>query len=267
MLNFASHELNDWRETSQTFEYISAPKTTKTTTAKILAEKILIPAATAEIVRPRLSARLEKSLQNFSATLITGRAGTGKTAFAADFARQNRYDVAWYKTDSTDSKWKVFLGYLSECLRAFKSETAPEAKDSKQSANAETLTVTESLAEQFATLDTAKPLLLIIDDLHSVFDADWFDEFFNALISLPSANVKLLLLARSLPSFPLWRLRSKQVLDVLDEKMLGFTMQETIELFESRRLSVGSARLAQSNAYGRIAKLREIAEKLQTGQN
>jgi hypothetical protein len=97
--------------------------------------------------------------------------------------------------------------------------------------------------------------------LHSVYDADWFVEFFNALLALPTANVRVLLLARSAPPFPLWRLRSKHVLDVVDEKLLAFTVPETIELFRNYRLSENAARVAHKRAYGRIAKIKEIAEK------
>jgi ATP/maltotriose-dependent transcriptional regulator MalT len=123
MLNFASQELGEWRETHQSFEQFSASETTKSNTVKILADKIVMPSVSAEIARPRLFNHLNKSLHNYSATIVTGRAGTGKTAFAADFARQSGYGVAWYKADATDIDWKVFLGYLSESLRQFKSDS------------------------------------------------------------------------------------------------------------------------------------------------
>ncbi|HXG83907.1 MAG TPA: AAA family ATPase [Pyrinomonadaceae bacterium] len=265
MLNFASHELDDWRETNQTFEQFPAPSKKKIETVKILADKIVIPVVSAEIARPRLSAHLKKSLRNFSATLVTGRAGTGKTAFAADFIRQNAYSAAWYKADTTDTDWKVFLQYLSESLRPYKSEAVTEAGENKQSTNAESQSVTESLAAQFAVLDTEKPLLVVLDDLHSVFDADWFGEFFNGLLSLPAPNVRLLLLARAAPSFPLWRLRSKQVLDVMDEKLMAFTLEETIKLFQKYKLPRKAARLAHKRAYGRIAKLKEVAGNTKSG--
>lgn len=265
MLNFASHELSGWRETNQTFESFSVPSKKKNETVKILADKIIMPAVSAEIARPRLSTHLEKSLQNFSATLVTGRAGTGKTTFAADFARQNGYSAAWYKTDTTDADWKVFIGYLSESLRRYKSESAKKTDENKQSVNAENLSVTESLAAQFAAIETEKPLLVVLDDLHSVYDADWFGEFFNALLSLPTPNVRVLLLARAAPSFPLWRLRSKQVLDVMDEKLMAFTLEETIELFQKYKLPQKAASLAHKYAYGRIAKLKEVAGNVGNG--
>lgn len=262
MLNFASQELDGWLDSNQTLAEISVSDKAPPTCIKILAEKIAVPDVSAEIERPRLNAHLEKSLQNFSAALLTGRAGTGKTAFAADYARLCGSNVAWYKTDQTDTDWKVFLGYLSESLRRFKTGAAqPAGVENGWFAASENLTVTESLAAQFARVDSEKPLLVVLDDLHSVFDADWFGEFFNALLSVPTPNVNLLLLARTAPPFPLWRMRSKQVLDVIDEKLLAFTPEETNELFRKYELSIGAARAAHKRAYGKVGALLDICRE------
>lgn len=262
MLNFASQEFDGWRETTQTFERISRPAAAPSRSLKILAGKIAVPPDSAEIKRPRLYSHLEKSLRNYSAALITGRAGTGKTAFAADFARQTGGGVAWYKTDTTDTDWKVFLGYLAESLREFKSGTAePDDSQNERFFGGGVSSVTESLAARFAVIDPEKPLLVVLDDLHSVFDAEWFGEFFNALLSLPTPNVQLLLLARTAPPFPLWRLRSKQVLDVIDEKLLSFTAEETVALFKKYKLPNGAARAAHQRAYGKVAALVDICQK------
>ncbi len=239
--------------------------TCKPEALNILAEKIRVPDdASSIIARARLVAHVEKSLAQFSSTLVTGRVGTGKTTLAAEFAKQKDYGVAWYKIETLESEWKVFLAYLTESLRQSQAdselfqqiETADEIENSS---------ITESLAARFALLETEKPLLVVLDDLHSVYDADWFSEFFNALLSLPAPNVRVLLLARAAPSFPIWRLRSKHVLDVVDEKLLAFTVAETVELFRGYGLSETAARAAHKRAYGKIAKLREIAEKKADG--
>lgn len=257
MLNFASNELIELSEINYNFDYSSTPTTHRTDAVKILAEKISLPMTKAEIERQRLFTHLEKSLAQFSSTLVTGRVGTGKTALALDFAKQKNYAVAWYKIEMTDCDWKVFLGYLTQSLRQFQVNSEYAA----QPAETENLSVTDSLASLFARVETEKPLLVVLDDLHSVYDCDWFGEFFNALLSLPTQNVRVLMLARSAPPFPLWRLRSKHVLDVVDEKLLAFTVPETIELFRHYKLSENAARSAHKRAFGRIAKLREIAEK------
>ena len=271
MLNFASHELGDWRENNNSFDFTSAPPQTKSSAVKILADKIRLPQTAAEdasivVRRPRLFAHLEKSLAHFSATLLTGRTGTGKTALAAEFAERGLKNedvacVAWYKAETTDSDWKVFSSYFAESLQPCKTDFNQSKSNKNLAQIGGDQTVTDALAVQFAALDAEKPLLIVLDDLHSVFDAEWFVEFFNALLSLPAPNVRLLLLARSQPPFPLWRLRSKHALDVLDEKLLAFTSDETVEFFQNYKLSQNAARFAHKSAYGRIAKLKKIAEK------
>lgn len=276
MLNFASNELSDLRENNNSFDFVSHSKQSKPSRIKILAEKICVPQVSEEetsivVRRPRLFAHLEKSLAHFSATLLTGRTGTGKTALAAEFARhvaqkEDASRVAWYKTETTDGEWKVFLSYFAESLLAAAANDCealrPNHIDAPVFVDKES--VTDALAAQFAALDEEKPLLIVLDDLHSVFDADWFAEFFNALLSLPAPNVRLLMLARSQPSFPLWRLRSKHALDVMDEKLLAFTPEETVEFFRNYSLSQNAAQFAHKSAYGRIAKIKEIAEKKRT---
>lgn len=274
MFSFASHELSELRESgdANSFDFTgigsgAATARAKTSAVKIIADKIRVPEAEEEaahaVRRPRLFAHLEKSLAHFSATFITGRTGTGKTALAADFARRNLESedfaaVAWYKTDATDSDWTTFLSYFTESLKTCGINFVKTKSDKTSPQNE---SVTNALDDLFAALDCKKPLLIVLDDLHSVFDADWFSEFFNALLSLPAANARVLMLARTAPPFPLWRLRSKHALDVMDEKLLAFTTEETVELFQNYNLPKTTARTAHKVAYGKIAKLVEIAEK------
>ena len=261
MLNFASNEPFEPSEINYNFDFASTPTTRKSDAVKILAEKISLPVTKGEVERQRLFMHLEKSLLQFASTLVTGRVGTGKTTLAVDFAKQKNCVVAWYKIETSDSDWKVFLDYLTQSLSRSQVDSKYLQKFETLSDEDENLSVTESLAARFAAVDTEKPLLVVLDDLHSVYDADWFGEFFNALLSLPTPNVRVLMLARSSPSFPLWRMRSKHALDVVEEKLLAFTVPETIELFRNYKLSENAARVAHKRAYGRIAKLREIAEK------
>lgn len=274
MLNFASHELSEWRGSgAESFDSVSI-RTARgaANPVKIIADKIRIPIAEREeaahaVRRPRLFAHLEKSLAQFSATFLTGRTGTGKTALAADFARRGLDGgdfarVAWYKTDATDGDWAAFSSYLGESLRACGAVSAKSKTNKPARINrCESESVTDALDRQLAALDAKKPLLIVLDDLHTVFDAEWFAEFFNAILSLPAPNVRILLLARTAPPFPLWRLRSKHALDVLDEKLLAFTPDETVEFFKHYKLPQSTARTAHKIAYGKIAKLKEIAEK------
>lgn len=269
MLTLASDELGEWGESNTNLKLTSAlPENKRPETSdslKLFADKLCVPPIAARVERPRLTVHLENSLEQFSATLIAGRAGTGKTALAADYARRADYNVAWYKVETADGDWRVFYSYLAASLNQF-CTVSPAFSNIAAEPRARTFVapMTESLTSQIALGATEKPLLIVLDDLHSVFDARWFTEFFYSFVlSLPAA-VDLLLIARATPPLPLWRLRSKQVLGILDEKLLAFTLEETIELFKGCKLSAGAARAAHKRAYGRIAKLVEFIGKNQS---
>jgi len=261
MMNFASHELSEWRESNNYYEF--TPTKTgekpeiKVDSVKLFADKLRVPAVGEPIVRPRLMEYLEKSLEQFSATLIAGRAGTGKTALAADFARQSDYCVAWYKVETADSDWKVFSRYLSASLDLNCSDADLGAERGAM----EVPLTCETLAAKFVHVAEEKPVLLVLDSLHSVFDAEWFADFFNNFVPLLAPDVHLLMIARTLPPLQMWRLRSKQILGVMDEKLLSFTEQETIELFRTHQLTPSAALSAHKSAYGKIARLQEIIQK------
>jgi ATP/maltotriose-dependent transcriptional regulator MalT len=219
----------------------------------ILREKLTVPKFDALIGRPRLSETLERSLTTFGATMLCGRAGSGKSALAADFCE--RYSqVAWLTVDGGDAEWKNFAAYFAAAVsRDRKLKPREKGPECNPTAMAEFL---GSVLEGHSGGD---PMLLVLDDIHRIFDAEWFCEFFNLLLySLPE-NVQLLLLCRSKPPNPLWRLRSKQMLNVVDEKLLAFNQSETTLFFASLGLPEPTAKRAWKESFGRISKLIQIA--------
>jgi ATP/maltotriose-dependent transcriptional regulator MalT len=97
--------------------------------------------------------------------------------------------------------------------------------------------------------------LLVLDGIHHLFDADWFGGFINILQPSLSETADVLLLCRSKPPYPLWRLRSKQQLDVIDEKTLAFDRDETILLLKQVGCSQTQAARIHAETYGRLSKL------------
>lgn len=262
-MNFASQESDEWRESSNYYEF--APRIQrseskiKIDSVKLFADKLRVPKVNEIIERPRLIEHLDKSLRQFAATLIAGRAGTGKTVLAVNFAEQSDYCVVWYKVETADSDWRVFSSYLASSLKqSCGTETDASDLDSEETSVS---SVSESLAARFGAAVEEKPILIVLDDIHSVFDAEWFTEFFTGFVPALAPNVHLLLIARTLPPLPLWRLRSKQVLGVMDERLLTFTSEESVKLFRKHKLAPHAARAAHAAAYGRVAKLAEIIEK------
>ncbi|MEJ7849296.1 MAG: AAA family ATPase [Pyrinomonadaceae bacterium] len=229
----------------------------------ILGDKLRIPEPGRIIARPRLDEMIEKSLSQFGATLISGRSGTGKTALAADYARKVR-KTAWYSVETSDTDWNVFSRYFAASVAGALSIPNAALPTVKHAGEVSKVTIAEYLSNIFSQVDeqpAEEPVLIVLDDLHRIFDASWFGEFFNLLLYSLRENTHLLLICRSRPPSPLWRLRSKQMLNVIDEKLLAFNAAETTEFFAGSGLSNKTARSAHADSFGRIAKVMQIASK------
>lgn len=230
------------------------------TEAHFIHEKIAIPAISLRTSRTRLLNLLAENVASANATIVNGRAGTGKTALAADFARHAGRAVAWYKVDAADNDLRLFCEYLSTAVRIQRPAIEPvrllELTETLESDRAQVL------AESFVfQLDETKgePLLIVIEDLHLVYDADWVIPFFRRLLPLLPPDVHILITCRSLPPAPLWRLRSKQMLCVVDESELAFTMEEAIALFNTYGLSAEHARIGWAQTNGKAITIADFA--------
>lgn len=227
---------------------------------QLVADKLALPAELPRVSRPRLLALLSDSLASCTATIISGRAGTGKTMVAADFARRCGRGVAWYKVDAADSDPCGFCEYLTAAMGFQRPSIDPDwllkvtaTVDSKRA---------ELLAEGFVfqlSESKGEPLLLVIEDLHLVYDAEWVVPFFRRLLPLLPADVHLLITCRSLPPAPLWRLRSKQMLRVVEETELAYTLDEAVHLFETYGLSEEQAAIARCLTNGRSVAIAQFA--------
>ena len=259
-MTFSLHENPDLGGADSSFE-ISGSSTSiypaqKRDDVHLFAEKLSVPVLENYIERPRLNELLEKSLNQFGATLITGRTGTGKTSLAADFADQYGR-VAWFSVESADGDWDVFSRYFSESFKQLPvdrniKQNAPETAAADSGAISPFV---EGLLSRVDLPAGKMPYLLVLDDIHKVFDAPWFSEFFTSLLYSLTPEVHLIMLSRSNPPLPLWRLRSKQVLGVIDEKLLAFNLDETGRLLEKYDRPKKIAAQLQNKTFGRISRL------------
>lgn len=223
--------------------------------AQVIPEKITPPAELPRVSRERLLRTLGESMEGCNSTIIAGRAGTGKTMLATDFARRSGRSVAWYKLDAPDSELSVFLRHLCASLgRArpgFGEQTL--ARLGPEAALDDVPLAVEYLV--YELLESSEPTLVVIDDLHLVYDAEWMVSFFRRWLPLLPPEVHVALLGRSLPPTPLWRMRSKQTLCVLDEEGLAFTREEARALYASYGLPSDRADPALRETRGRAATL------------
>lgn len=230
----------------------------------LITEKITRPNQTSRISRPRLLETIEKSVSSGTSTIITGRAGSGKTSLAMDFAEKCGRPVAWYKVDAPEADSRLFFHYLIWSIRDQQRGFGSRALMPLIQQNMERIAwLTDAFVYELAEGKTAGPLLIVIEDLHLVFDSDWLVPFFSRLLPLLPRDVHVLITSRSLPPAPLWRMRSKQFLLVIEEEELAFTRAEAVSLFEGYGLSMQEACIALDHTHGRASALHEFAGFLQ----
>ena len=252
-MTLSFHENFDYAETAHSIEVSSSVFNYSSGSDErihLFADKMRIPRFGNHIARPRLVELLKKSSKQNGATLITGRAETGKSALAAEFA-ENYDRVAWYQIDGAEADWNLFARYFA----AIFDEDFEEFKDSSN----EILVFVEKLITSVVRKSDA-PVLIVLDDVHNVFDAEWFAEFFVSLLYTLTPEMHLVLLSRTKPPQPLWRVRSKQVLGVIDEKLLAFNLDETCELFKKCGVSQIQSVFAHKKSFGRISRLKQFIE-------
>ena len=229
---------------------------------QFIPDKITPPAEVPRVARERLFATLRESLAGCNSTIIHGRAGSGKTMLASDFARRSGRRVAWYKIDAPDSELAVFFQYLCASVAAQRPEFGSHTLER---VGGQLLTSDVPLLVEYFVyelLESSEPLLVVIDDLHLVYDAEWMVPFFRRLLPLLPREVHVFLIGRSLPPTPLWRMRSKQTLCVVDEPSLAFTLAEARALYGTYGLTTEHAEEALIRTRGRAATLDAQAQAI-----
>jgi ATP/maltotriose-dependent transcriptional regulator MalT len=233
----------------------------------LLLDKITLPAEQPRVSRARLLDVLNESLTCCNSTIVHGRTGAGKTLLAADFAGRCGRRVAWYKVDAPEVDLQSFVQYLVAAVRTqhpgFGRKTLALLA-SAATRGGDAVLVAESFVYEMTMLEASEPLLIVVDDLHLVYDADWLVPFFGRLLPLLPAETHMILLGRTLPPAPLWRMRSKQLLRVIDEPALAFTLPEAESLYQSYGLPTKQAAQALAETWGRAAALDALARGGQT---
>lgn len=226
----------------------------------LIAAKLRIPEIGDVLPRRWLTGVLAKSSKNSAATIIVGRAGTGKTSLAAEFAA-GRSDASWYTIDAVDGDWRTFGSYFRTAM----FRDAGRAERQAKLAVPDCGTPLDLFADITAGLELrgrSWPSVVVLDGIHHLFDRPWFQDFFDYLVASTPLDSHTIMLSRSKPPTPIWRLRSKQVLNVIDEKLLAFSASEAQEFFALHGVPEDDVEAALSESFGHVGSLKTIARNL-----
>jgi len=213
----------------------------------LLATKLHIPPLRPDFVpRRRLLDRLETGLQR-KLTLISAPAGYGKTTLLSEWrasSRSQALSFAWVLLDEQDNDPVRFWSYVLAALEGVRPDVGESARALVQALSPPGAVAAHARSQSLEGVLTAlvndlvrfqpsdrpaSPLVLVLDDCHTIHAPAIHDSLAFFLDYLPAA-VHVVLLTRADPPLPLARLRARDQLLELRVADLRFTADE-VDLF------------------------------------
>ena len=232
-----------------------------------LISKIAPPELPAVVRRQALFEVLDRKA-HYSATWISGAAGTGKTTLVASFLAGQKLPFVWYRVDAGDGDLPTFFYYLGQAVK----KASPRKRKPLPLLTPEYLPGAAVFAIRFfenvgARLD--QPLYMVFDDFQNVEPFPIFQEVFkNGLLKLAS-NIHVLIMSRSDPSPGLISLLANNRMRIIDARMLRLSLKETgalLRLETGRPVTSGTARQFYEKSRGWAAGIVLMAKSMRDSQ-
>jgi LuxR family transcriptional regulator, maltose regulon positive regulatory protein len=221
------------------------------------------PPRSRHVSRARLTALLDEATRR-PLTIISAPAGFGKSTVVSEWIHGRRdRRVAWLSLDEDDNDISRFLLYLIAALQPLEpgiGRSALSLLGALQTPPPADL-VTQLLNE---ASELAAPLIIVLDDYHLIRDAEIDAALVYAIDHLPP-QLRLAVLTRSEPRFPLPRWRALERVIELEASDLRFSNEESA-LFLTRTMELaldpGTAQALTVRTEGWVAGLQLAALSL-----
>jgi LuxR family transcriptional regulator, maltose regulon positive regulatory protein len=207
----------------------------------VLMSKIIVPSLPAWAVsRPRIESLIAAGVRG-PLTTVTGPPGAGKTMAITLWAaaRTEPGPVVWITLDEYDNRPRVFWPYVVAALRQ-----AGIAVPRVSSAGARGTAVDHAFLLRLAAVLAAQdpPVVMVIDDIHLLTDADTLDGLAYVLWNA-KPGLRLVASSRMDPLLPLHRYRLNGELTDIRADDLAFSVTESGTLMAQHGLTLSEAAL------------------------
>jgi LuxR family maltose regulon positive regulatory protein len=191
--------------------------------------KLAPPRQRLEIVRRRLLQKLDGG--DAALTLVAAPAGYGKTTAVRAWCGARTAPFAWVTLDSVDNDPARLWTYIATAVDRVREGLGRGALRRLKVAGVPIESPVDELLNGIAAF--GEELVIVLDDLHAVTDAESLASLDLAIDHLP-ANARLIVATRADPSLRLAQLRARGALVELRAGELAFTAAEAFELLVER---------------------------------
>jgi LuxR family maltose regulon positive regulatory protein len=177
------------------------------------------------VLRPRLMAQLRESLRlRHRLTLISAKAGSGKTTLVSEWLHQQERPATWLSLDDKDNDPRRFFSYLIAALHKLEIKIDQAVLGRLQTPQ---LPQAEALVAELINDLAASSIsfLVVLDDYH-VIQNEWVHQAVGFLVEHQPPEMQLVLITRADPPWPLARLRGRGLVTEIRDHDLRFTSEE-----------------------------------------
>jgi LuxR family transcriptional regulator, maltose regulon positive regulatory protein len=231
----------------------------------LLASKLAPPEpAHATVLRPRLVSQLSRAVQRSPLTLLSGPAGSGKTALATTWRQTQEDDrpVAWLTLDDYDDDPATFWNYVVGALAA--AGVPCTGLPAHVPGEPPSSGFVPQLAAHVAALP--RPVVLVVDDADHVTNRA-ITSGLDLLVRHGGSRLRLVLCTRADPLLPIHQYRLAGTMSEIRGDELAFTPDETCDLLTAMGVPVSPevARALCAETQGWAVGLRLAAAPLKQG--
>lgn len=209
----------------------------------LLATKLYTPTPRPGLIsRPNLLTHLNEGL-NGKLTLISAPVGFGKTTLLSEWVASRRSAMAWVSLDAGDNNPALFWRYVITALQQIEQRIGAAALAALHADQPPKIDLLLSglINEicQVVAVASAGPLILILDDYHTITSSEIHEGLFFLVENLPP-GMHIVIASRTDPPWLLSRLRVRQELTELRARDLRFTRTE-VRSFLNEAMEFGLA--------------------------
>jgi LuxR family maltose regulon positive regulatory protein len=192
------------------------------------------------VAKNRLIARLCTSVAPFAT--VVAPAGYGKTTLLSRWAEADARPFAWVALDGRDDDALVFMRYIAAAIHGV--EPLPSAMLEALSGPGGSTWSTRVPRLGQALSGIARPLVLVLDDLHAVDSRSCLDVL-AALLDYVPAGSQIAVASREAPPLPVGRWRAEGRVQEVGVPDLRLDEQEAGSLLEAAGVELGESALSE----------------------